>query len=305
MKFDINDYHRNIQNEDLLKDVIKISERTEKNTLTQAEYKKEGGRFSKNTFLRHFGSWNEVLRLCGLEVNQWQLAAAKGNKNYHDIKTEELIADLKNVAIQLNKESMSSKEYEEHGKYSKETYFKRFHTWDHALQAAGLKPFVQVSSQRIDDKELLKEIERVWVNLGRQPTSTDIKKGVSKYSLHAYSEHFGGWRGALEAFVIYTNGDSSDDNNADDDYCNSDLYYSNNEVTYVHKTSRDVNLRLRYKVMKRDNFKCCICGASPATDPKIVLHVDHIFPWSKGGETILGNLQTLCNNCNLGKGNLM
>lgn len=176
MKFDINDYHRNIQNEDLLKDVIKISERTEKNTLTQAEYKKEGGRFSKNTFLRHFGSWNEVLRLCGLEVNQWQLAAAKGNKNYHDIKTEELIADLKNVAIQLNKESMSSKEYEEHGKYSKETYFKRFHTWDHALQAAGLKPFVQVSSQRIDDKELLKEIERVWVNLGRQPTSTDIKK---------------------------------------------------------------------------------------------------------------------------------
>lgn len=30
MKFDINDYHRNIQNEDLLKDVIKISERTEK-----------------------------------------------------------------------------------------------------------------------------------------------------------------------------------------------------------------------------------------------------------------------------------
>ncbi|HIY39301.1 MAG TPA: HNH endonuclease, partial [Candidatus Agathobaculum merdigallinarum] len=71
------------------------------------------------------------------------------------------------------------------------------------------------------------------------------------------------------------------------------------------KTRRDINLRLRFRVMQRDNFKCCICGASPANDPTVVLHIDHIMPWSKGGETIMENLQTLCSKCNLGKSNLI
>lgn len=50
---------------------------------------------------------------------------------------------------------------------------------------------------------------------------------------------------------------------------------------------RDVNLRLRFKVMQRDNFKCCICGKSPATNPDIELHIDHIVPWSKGEKQYL------------------
>jgi 5-methylcytosine-specific restriction endonuclease McrA len=68
-----------------------------------------------------------------------------------------------------------------------------------------------------------------------------------------------------------------------------------------HKTSRDIGDGLRYKVFKRDNYKCCFCGASPAKDPSIVLHADHVIPWSKGGETVLDNLQTLCSRCNIGK----
>ena len=65
--------------------------------------------------------------------------------------------------------------------------------------------------------------------------------------------------------------------------------------------TRVISSRLRYKVMKRDSFKCCACGASPAKDPAVELHIDHIIPWSKGGETRLENLQTLCSRCNLGK----
>ena len=68
-----------------------------------------------------------------------------------------------------------------------------------------------------------------------------------------------------------------------------------------HKTSRTISDRMRFLVLKRDNYKCCACGASPAKDPSVVLHVDHIIPWSKGGETTLDNLQTLCSKCNLGK----
>lgn len=56
---------------------------------------------------------------------------------------------------------------------------------------------------------------------------------------------------------------------------------------------------LRYDVLKRDHFRCQICGASQADGVK--LHVDHIVPVSKGGKTELSNLRTLCDMCNLGK----
>ena len=56
----------------------------------------------------------------------------------------------------------------------------------------------------------------------------------------------------------------------------------------------------RYQVLKAANGKCVLCGASAET---AVLHVDHIVPRSKGGTNDLGNLQCLCEQCNLGKSN--
>ena len=63
--------------------------------------------------------------------------------------------------------------------------------------------------------------------------------------------------------------------------------------------------RLRFEVLARDQFTCRYCGASPTKDPSVTLHIDHIIPWSKGGETTIDNLQTLCSKCNLGKSNMM
>lgn len=59
--------------------------------------------------------------------------------------------------------------------------------------------------------------------------------------------------------------------------------------------------RLRYDVLHRDGFRCVKCGASAASGA--TLHVDHIVPISRGGKTRIDNLQTLCDRCNLGKGN--
>jgi 5-methylcytosine-specific restriction endonuclease McrA len=73
---------------------------------------------------------------------------------------------------------------------------------------------------------------------------------------------------------------------------------------FRHRTSRTINYRLRFLVMRRDNFKCCVTGRSPATDPNVILEVDHIVPWDKGGETVLENLQTLTKEINIGKSNL-
>jgi 5-methylcytosine-specific restriction endonuclease McrA len=66
---------------------------------------------------------------------------------------------------------------------------------------------------------------------------------------------------------------------------------------------RDIPLKLRLKILDRDNYTCVLCGRSPALLPGCALHVDHRIPFSKGGKTQFENLQTLCTDCNLGKGN--
>lgn len=63
---------------------------------------------------------------------------------------------------------------------------------------------------------------------------------------------------------------------------------------------RRMTKHLRYEVLKRDGFRCRFCGAT--ADDGAQLHVDHIIPISKGGRTEIDNLQTLCLECNLGKG---
>jgi hypothetical protein len=69
------------------------------------------------------------------------------------------------------------------------------------------------------------------------------------------------------------------------------------------KQKRAVSLRKRIIVLARDNYKCVKCGASPGKDKNVLLHVDHIIPFSRGGSCNVQNLQTLCESCNLGKGN--
>ena len=56
---------------------------------------------------------------------------------------------------------------------------------------------------------------------------------------------------------------------------------------------------LRYDILRRDNFKCVICGASQHQGAR--LHVDHIVPIAKGGKSTPDNLRTLCERCNIGK----
>jgi hypothetical protein len=58
--------------------------------------------------------------------------------------------------------------------------------------------------------------------------------------------------------------------------------------------------RTRYLVLKRDGYRCVMCGATATEGAK--LQVDHILPKSKGGKAVLDNLQTLCDRCNRGKG---
>lgn len=73
----------------------------------------------------------------------------------------------------------------------------------------------------------------------------------------------------------------------------------NSEAMRRKRARSQMTDKLRYSILKRDGFRCKICGCT--ADDGVKLHVDHIIPVSKGGETILSNLRTLCETCNLGK----
>ncbi len=60
----------------------------------------------------------------------------------------------------------------------------------------------------------------------------------------------------------------------------------------------------RFDALKKSKGCCVLCGRSPR-EHGVVLHVDHIKPRSKAPHLQLhrDNLQVLCKDCNLGKGN--
>lgn len=58
--------------------------------------------------------------------------------------------------------------------------------------------------------------------------------------------------------------------------------------------------KTRMKVLKRDNYRCKVCGRSPEKNVDIELHVHHIHPWGEGGVTDEENLITLCDTCHDG-----
>lgn len=296
MKFELNEYHRNISDEELLQDVKNVALKLNKQSITRAEYD-EVGAYNHTTITKRFGSWKEALYKVGLEF--------ESHNSY--ISDQEYIMDLRRVTNEVGNTTVIYGQYRKLGKYDCGRLSKRFGGWDKALIAAGLEDTGFI--RNISDEELFHEIENMWIKKGSQPTTTDVKNGYSKYSLNTYVRHFGGWRVALQAFVQYIE-EINDDEFIDEEFL-ADLKDIREESVACketecprHKTSRDVNYRLRFKVMHRDNFKCCICGNSPAKDSAIELHIDHIIPWSKGGETVMENLQTLCSKCNLGKSDL-
>ena len=98
-------------------------------------------------------------------------------------------------------------------------------------------------------------------------------------------------RAISEMFAIY-----------DDDYVFSckitDINFTTKKET-KKRVRAEMTLKLRYQIMKRDNFQCVMCGRRP---PNVELCVDHIKPVCKGGLSIESNLRTLCKDCNSGKG---
>lgn len=215
------------------------------------------------------------------------------NRNIPDA---DLLNDIKQVANKLGVNRLSSRDYDNNGgKFTSGTIGIRFGSWNRAIKRADLEP---VLKHKPSDDELFKNLEEVWIKLGRQPVSRDMKRPLSEFSTSPYISKFGKFRKALEAFVeaVNSNITSELDTNEIEESIEAEK-----EIVYKHTTKRYPSDRLKVQVLMRDGNKCKLCGVTLIGEE---IHFDHIHPWSRGGETVLENLQILCSHHNLVKGNL-
>jgi hypothetical protein len=210
---------------------------------------------------------------------------------HRDTPDQVFLTDLRRGAAELTAISVTIKQYNEHGRFNASSLQRRFGSWHRSLEQAGL---AKVRNVNVSEDDLFNNLVDMWAHLGRQPRYAEMIGGPSRFSPDTYKRRYGGWRNALEAFVRWAN--AAELTPADCERPST--------VNAVHKTPRSINYRLRFLVMRRDNFKCRITGRSPATDPSVILEVDHVVAWEKGGETNLDNLQTLARDINIGKSNL-
>ncbi len=224
------------------------------------------------------------------------------------LSREKMLEELENAAKFFNYIEFGWRDFDRVANISATPVKKEFGSWRKALESLrehlkeknlDLSPRKVPPNQIHSDKDLFDEMERIWIELGHRPSRTEWESSKPKISYQCYRKRFDGWINACLKFIEYKMGrliaTETERNNIG----------LNKKIPIESKPEdrRDIPLKLRLNVLKRDNFKCVLCGRSPATDFGVILHIDHIKPYSKGGKTEIKNLQTLCAECNLGKGN--
>lgn len=69
---------------------------------------------------------------------------------------------------------------------------------------------------------------------------------------------------------------------------------------YMQESSRPaIPMDVRRRVWERDDGRCSYCGTGD-----VAMHLDHVFPWSRGGRHTVENLVVSCMACNLSKGSM-
>ena len=237
----------------------------------------------------------------------WHVRLQRGNmkfeleENARGASDEELLEDLRRCAKAIGRNTVTMREYDAIGKAHSQTIRQRFGSWPNALERAGLQP--SRSKIGITDEELFENIKSLWISLGRQPRRAEVKTPGSRFSSGPYEKRFGSWSNALREFVAWVNSDSPGQPQQQEATPNQGEAESTVQTgSAKRRTRREISERQRFRILVRDGFRCRACGVSPLVQPGVELHVDHILPWSKGGETTDDNLETKCKQCNLGKG---
>jgi len=193
---------------------------------------------------------------------------------------DSIAAEVRRIATVTGKNTVSTNDIIRHGRVNVTTVFLKFGSIASVNEAAGLA-FTPV--KKWTNHEILRTLIDLWNRTlrecGRRPVKRDIKRFGLPFSSEVVCHRFGTWRKALIAA---------------NDLANSNVH----EPPPVTSRRRStVSVRRRFQVFKRDNYECRICHRT-----EVPLELDHKIPVCQGGNNQPNNLQTLCWDCNRGKG---
>lgn len=293
MKFEL-DRLPEYSDEALIAEIKRVGSIVGDDNLSITEFGKHS-RVGVSTLRRRFGSWPKALEAAGLG-DRYNKPSEKTRSSTASraMTSEEILEEIRSVSNKIGSNTITAEDISSHASVGLGAIRGRFGSLKAAIAAAGLTQ--TALGRRYSDEECFENLLKVWTHYGRPPMHREMGSAPSEVGAKAYVKRWGTWNKALHAFVERVNLDTSPVPEA-----NIKTTAPRRPQT-AERDSREIRLGLRYAVLKRDHFRCVICGASPALTPGVRLHIDHIFPFSKGGKTELENLRTLCEACNLGKG---
>jgi 5-methylcytosine-specific restriction endonuclease McrA len=163
------------------------------------------------------------------------------------------------------------------------TAIHRFGSWRRALELIG----IEGGRPRMHEpEELMANLEDVWRRMGRPPGVRQLRRR-GKYCSQPYCRCWGSLRRACELLAAHKRGEMT----------REELL----RAGPGRVGRKQVSLEVRWRVLRRDRYRCVVCGKSPALDGGVELEVDHIVPVARGGGNGEENLRTLCGACNRGK----
>jgi hypothetical protein len=303
-KFELSTLPRGCSNDDIFNEIKRVDIIVGKKYLTIADFDKYS-KIHSSTIRHRFGGWQSVLekagiggKYCGIRITE------KMRQQSKRLSDEQILCELRRIATNLGQDYITQENIDTSSEIiSSSTVVYRFGSWSEGLKRAGLEDSPGYN-RRFSEDELFENILKVWTHYGRQPFYREIKKEPSTISPKTYESRFGSWRKALEAFVLKMNQENNEIKLiSKQEHTETGIILKTKLQTVSSEDRRDIPLGLRYKVLKRDNFRCVRCGRSPATTLGLELEIDHKLPYSDGGKTVLENLETKCSDCNIGKGN--
>jgi hypothetical protein len=269
---------------------------------------------SASVIVRRFGTWEKALDSAGLRhrYSGAPISRKRSANARQALTDDQLIQDLKDVVLQPGGAPLTIEVYNRHGRANAETIRRRFGSWWKALEMASLP--ISNLGKRYSEGDYFENLLSVWTHYGRQPSYGEMDRPPSRIPSGAYEARWGTWRKALRAFVDRVNVDLKEGREPPILASREELRTHSGTRLNLTPTRTDgrlsrptgadrrtISLGLRYEVLRRDRFRCSLCGTSPTSQLGCELHVDHVVPFSRGGKTVAANLRTLCADCNLGK----
>jgi hypothetical protein len=242
--------------------------------LTIALFEKHA-RVGRSTVIRRFGNWAHALQAAGLANRLSENVGARGAHPSRRMTDNDVLRELRELAVRLGKTALTVEDVKAHLPFSGETLRRRWGSSRGAFEAAGLSP--TSFGRRYTGDECFENLLNVWTRYARPPKYREMGLAPSRVGGKAYIQRFGTWNKTLAAFVERANREPDGSAHPAPIEPTVQLVHSERSI----RDGRDIPLGLRFQVLRRDMFKCVLCGDNPPRNSSCVLHVDHVILWSR------------------------